>query len=723
VKLDGDRFRRARDEFAALVELAADERAARLAVLAAADGELARLVGELLAADAAGGGPLDAPLVSLGSAAGDAEPPALGLRCGAYRTVALLGRGGMGEVYLAERADGEYSQRVAVKLLRRGMESAELVRRFQRERQILAQLSHPSLARLLDGGLAEDGRPYLVMELVEGLPIHEHCRVHRASVEERLRLVAACCDAVAAAHRNLVVHRDLKPSNVLVTAGGEVRLLDFGIAKLLAGDEDGLTRAEVRALTPSYAAPEQVLGGPITTATDVYALGVVLYELLTGALPHDRSSQSAADLAGKVTRETVERPSSRLRLAAELGERERRRLARRLAGDLDVIVLKALRRDPERRYPSAAALADDLRRHLAGQPVLARPDSLPYRAGRFVGRHRVAVSAATLAVLALVAGLAAALWQARRADVAAALARAEARRAEQEAERAAVAAKRADRSREFVVSIFDAASPIRRRTGREPTLLELLADAEQRIDAELGEEPAVAASMLAELAGVHTALDEDERAKHLALRSLAMRERLFGPDHLEVADTLSILSDVLVGERDLAGAEAAAKRAVAILERHGKAQGTQLAALLNDLLVIHLHQGRNEDALALVGRVEELYARELGRDAPLTAMQAMNRGTILAQLGRLEEAEAALRDALPRLERAHDREHLMVGYCLQNLGDVLLRLKRPAEAVVPLERGVPIIEARLGAQNPMARDARALLVQAHAEAALPQPQG
>jgi tetratricopeptide (TPR) repeat protein len=267
-----------------------------------------------------------------------------------------------------------------------------------------------------------------------------------------------------------------------------------------------------------------------------------------------------------------------------------------------------------------------------------------------------------------------------------------------------------------VVSIFDAASPIRRRTGREPTLLELLADAEQRIDAELGEEPAVAAAMFAELAGVHTALDEYGRAKHLARRSLAMREQLFGPDHLEVADTLGILSDVLVGERDLAGAEAAAQRAVAILERHGRAEGTQLAELLNDLLVIHLHQGRNEEALALVGRVEEIYQRELGGDDPLTVMQAMNRGSILAELGRLEEAEAALRAALPRLERSHDSEHLMVGYCLQNLGDVLLRQRRPAEAVAPLTRAVAIIDTRLGGENPMARDARELLVRARAEA-------
>ncbi len=259
----------------------------------------------------------------------------------------------MGEVWEAERADGQFEQIVALKLLKRGMDSEEVLRRFLRERQILARLEHPNIARLFDGGLAPDGRPYLVLERVQGAPINAWCRAQGADLATRLRLVIAVADAVDLAHRNLVVHRDLKPSNLLVDAAGTVKLLDFGIAKILAADPAAgdSTRLEDRALTPAYAAPEQILGRPATTATDVYTLGVVLNELLTGRLPHERSTSSHLGLAQEVERETLTRPS---RAVAEAGDG---RAARALAGDLDTIVVKALARDPERRYGSIPAFA------------------------------------------------------------------------------------------------------------------------------------------------------------------------------------------------------------------------------------------------------------------------------------------------------------------------------------------------------------------------------
>jgi serine/threonine-protein kinase len=378
--------------FEELVELDDGERATRLARLA--DRELARRVADLLATEASTSilervdvlaAPFLAELAGDRPAAAEPPPPE---RVGPYRLGVRLGGGGMGEVYLGEREGSSVGQRVAVKLLKRGMDSAEILRRFARERQILARLDHPHVARLFDGGLADDGRPYFVMELVEGEPITDYCRRLALPVEERLRLLVSCCDAVESAHARKIVHRDLKPSNILVTAAGVVKLLDFGIAKLLVEDagEPALTHSGLWVMTPRYAAPEQVLGHEISTATDVYALGVLLYELLTGQAPHRREGRTPLELVHAIQHETPERPSTLVgRLPAsslplaQPTPRDVRRLRRRLRGDLDTIVLKALRREPVRRYASAGELGEDLRRHLGGGPVEARADSVVER--------------------------------------------------------------------------------------------------------------------------------------------------------------------------------------------------------------------------------------------------------------------------------------------------------------------------------------------------------
>jgi serine/threonine-protein kinase len=420
--VNAERWARLSSEFERLCDLPPDERARQLAALSAVDAAFAAEVSAMLAADARTGGAL------AGSALALAAPPAdestadgavrIGARLGAWRLIERLGAGGMGEVWVAERADGTFEQRVAMKLLKRGLETDALLARFALERRILARLTHPGIARLLDAGSSGDGRPYFVLERVEGRPITVWADERKLPVAARLRLMLQVADAVDFAHRNLVVHRDLKPSNVFVTDAGEVKLLDFGVAKILETEGDGAkTELEGRALTPQYAAPEQLRGEPVTTATDVYALGVMLYELLTGRLPHQRRRASLAELAAQVEHETVERPSS----AARRGEAgagpgaDRERVARELAGDLDTLALKALAREPERRYPSAAALTDDLRRYLDGRPIAARPDTVGYRLGKLVRRHRLAFAAAAAALLALVAGLAAALWQADRA--------------------------------------------------------------------------------------------------------------------------------------------------------------------------------------------------------------------------------------------------------------------------------------------------------------------
>jgi serine/threonine protein kinase len=330
----------------------------------------------------------------------------LGERLGPWRIVAHLADGGMGAVYRGVRDDGRYVQQVAVKLLNPAFASADAKARLETERRILARLEHPAIARLLDGGSTDDGVPYLVMEFVDGEPIDTWCDQQGLDTAARLRLFVQVCRAVDHAHRNLVVHRDLKPSNILVDTEGRPRLLDFGIAKLVDG-APGVTRTGEVVLTPSHASPEQITGGTVTTATDVYALGVLLYDLLTGRLPYGGAGTPAAALAREIVETEPPRPSAAVtdggssrRLAAARARGERltpQRLAQELSGDLDNIVLMALRKEPDRRYPTAADLADDIERSLADLPVRARRDTLGYRATKFLRRHPVAVPVSALA--------------------------------------------------------------------------------------------------------------------------------------------------------------------------------------------------------------------------------------------------------------------------------------------------------------------------------------
>ncbi|HEX8734696.1 MAG TPA: protein kinase [Pyrinomonadaceae bacterium] len=353
-------------------------------------------------------------------------------KIGSYRIVRELGRGGMGAVYLGERDDGKFTQQVAVKLLKRELNTADIRRRFARERQILAALAHPNIARLLDAGTTGDGLPFLVMEYVEGLPVDAFCAAHKPDLEERLQIFRTVCDAVAFAHRNLIVHRDLKPSNILVTGDGVPKLLDFGISKLLSPEfeaESAHTVTKLGAMTPEYASPEQLRGESVTTATDVYSLGVILYELLTGQRPFEFKKHSAEEIIRAVCETNPERPSSvvlrpstakknRTTQPDEQRTKDKRQKTKpaALRGDLDNIVLKALKKEPNRRYSSVEQFAEDIRRHLADLPVAARPDTLSYRATKFINRNRIAVFAGLLIFLSLVGGVVATIWQARRAE-------------------------------------------------------------------------------------------------------------------------------------------------------------------------------------------------------------------------------------------------------------------------------------------------------------------
>jgi len=411
----------------------------------------------------------------------------IGAMMGEYRIIALIGEGGMGEVYLAE--DQKLRRQVALKLVRPSFTSRAMLRHFEHEERILAALNHPNIARLYGTGLTPDGLPYFVMEYVEGEPLDEFVNKRQLSVEQRLQLFRKVCGAVSYAHQHLVIHRDLKPANIRVTAEGEPKLLDFGIAKLL--DDTAATLPEqtvtLRALmTPDYASPEQVRGDLVSTASDVYSLGVVLYELLTGSKPFRLASRRPEEIARAITDQEPARPSTAL-LKSKIGSESGRRDSKLLRGDLDNVVLMALRKEPERRYRTVGQLAEDIRRYLENLPVAARKDTLVYRSSKFVRRHRLAVSAAAIVLLSIVAGLVVALWEAGQA-----------RSQRDLAQREKATAEQINRFLRMMLSFSNQSvtsiSPVTQK--KEVTVNEMLDQITPRIDAELADQPRVRAELL-----------------------------------------------------------------------------------------------------------------------------------------------------------------------------------------------------------------------------------
>src|SRR6266851_1760571 len=425
--------------FHSALELSPEERTAFLIQACDGDDELRDRVERLLASHEDAGSFLASPAIidagvisAVDETEGGGHNDRIGQRIGPYEILREIGHGGMGTVFLAVRADDQYRKEVAVKIVNKGMDTDTILRRFVMERQILANLEHPNIARLLDGGTTLDGLPYFVMEHVEGETIIHYCDQHRLHTLERLQLFRQVCSAVQFAHQNLTVHRDLKPSNIIVTADGTPKLLDFGIAKLLGSDLPEATATVSRWLTPEYASPEQLRGLPMTTTSDVYSLGVVLYELLTGHRPFNFESRSPEEVARLITAGEPIKPSviinrtNNTRLTDDAAHRPLTpeaishtrdgnvdKLRRRLAGDLDNILLKALRKEPERRYASVQEFSEDLRRHLEGLPVLARPDTLSYRTCKFITRHKAGVAAAAMVLLTLMSATIITSWQAR----------------------------------------------------------------------------------------------------------------------------------------------------------------------------------------------------------------------------------------------------------------------------------------------------------------------
>jgi serine/threonine-protein kinase len=625
---------------------------------------------------------LDSPVPEVLLVSGEPgdEAPAVTGALGPWKVVRLLGRGGMGEVYLAERADGTYEQQVAVKLLKRGVDTDAVLQRFLRERRILGRLNHPNIARLLDAGATADGRPYLVMELVNGQPINEWCAQREPGVRPILELMVAVCEAVHAAHRQLVVHRDLKPTNVLIDDEGMVKLLDFGIAKLV-NEDDGDATQTVHGLTlatPRYAAPEQLLSQPVTPASDVYSLGMLLYELLTGTLPSWRRNMLMA-VASAHNRSAVIRPSAAVAGGEGAPFKEpaaRRQRANELAGDLDQIVLKAVDDQPRRRYANAAQLADDLRRHLDGRPVLAQSDSWWYLARKFVVRNWVPVSAGAAVAAALLVGLALALWQAR-------VARAEALRAE--------------RVKDFVVSVFDVQDPFGGGGDVTRTPRALIHAALGKLDQELVAEPSLHVELLDDLTTIQLQIGDLAGAEQPLEEAIRERVAIDGDRSLKLVPLLNrkaLVLSLLGRNKD---AEAEAQRALAILQQHPGADPLELArAQIVNATTTSTAPGATAEAARALDDALHSLERVRSPDDPETLRALYQLAEIYEQHRQLDLAAAKVGELVLRTKRRYGDQSLAYAEALSLRGLVLADANQPAAAVADYEPAIAIFRARQG---------------------------
>ena len=664
-----------------LLELDPSRRTDRLTEIRRDDGRLADELGALLAEE----GAVDREAFLEGSAL-SGEAALAGRIVGSYTLDNLLGQGGMGSVWLAHRSDGRFAGRVAVKFLNLALVAGSGAERFRREGSILAKLAHPNIARLLDAGVAEGGQPYLVLELVEGQPIDRYCDTHELGIEARIRLFLDVLAAVESAHRNLILHRDLKPSNILVTGDGQVKLLDFGIAKLL-GEPVEATALAGRAFTPEYAAPEQVEGKEVTTATDVYALGVLLYLLLAGEHPTAVATQTPVERLRAVVETEPDRLSTAAGRLTRTGagapfapqaDRSRAAKARALRGDLDTIAAKALKKSPHERYATVAAFADDLRRYLNDEPVLARPDSRAYRIGKFVRRHRLGVGAASATLLALIAGVIGTTWQAF-----------EARR---ERDAALFQAERALAKSNFVDLLLGALGD----ADRPLTQREILGRGVDLVEKQYGSRPRIAIDLLLPIAGHYMSLGDAEKeldamqraARHAAalgdreviadvacntVDTQVRRNRLdlagveleagrsalaevANPDPGTVIACLRGEIEVARAKGDLDRAIARAREGLVLVERSGRTKGSAYPMLLSYLQTLYQLRGDLAASLEVTRRLVRL-DEEMGRTNTVDYLQSRSsEANILIAGGEYRAAWAAVDPLLPRWSSTADGE-------------------------------------------------------------------
>ncbi len=742
--------RRALMLFCESVEQPEASRAAWLDQACQGDAQLRSAVERLAAADRIASGFLEQP--PPGAARGDRR----GERLGAFELRNPIGAGGMGQVYRARRVDGGFDQEVAVKLYTAGHLTAATLQRFHAERQILACLEHPGIARVIDGGNAADGTPYIAMELVQGQPINDACDQRELDLRQRLRLVQRVCEALQTAHARGIVHRDIKPGNVLVDEQGQPRIIDFGIAKVLDADSVGLdlpeTATALQILTPEYASPEQVRGAEIGPSSDVYSVGVLLYELLTGSRPYALSARTPVEIERTVCHSMPADPSthvSRAVMPPPRGLPESDSLRRQLRGDLDRIVMTALRKEPGQRYATAAALGEDIGRYLSGHPVQARGASRWYRLGKFVQRNRAASVATAAVFVVLLGALIAVSLQARQARL---------------------QAERAEAAKDFLVQMISQADPY--ENAGEPTMAGALRRAIPEIGEHFSAQPQLAAELrfavgfaleglgqieeakaqltqaldyyraqgdpiaiarvltamgrvswadsdydlaedqfeqalvllkgldsaeairvryhaLADLGGLLPKLEQYARAEQLTRRALALQPQISDLRALELPVLWNNLANALEGNDDLPGAIDAYEHSITLHRQHHAAH-PDLAIALANLGMTYEHAGDMQKAIELSAEAAAMQDQVLGAEHPEALLQRYNLGSLQINAGQLEDALSNLHLAVAGADQAYAPDHLYTGRFNHRLAEVLLQLGRSDQALAPAQKAAAI---------------------------------
>ncbi len=724
-------------------ELPEEEREASLNRLCKGDNTLRDQVAQLLNAHKGSEGFLEMSALSSIGVAPESSDPDIGRVVASYKLEKLLGSGGMGRVYYAERTDGDYTLNAAIKLVHRGFLDKETRRRFRNECRILATLQHSNVARMSDGGVEEDGTSFLVMEYVDGCAIDLWAMETKPSVRELLRIFKSICLAVHYVNQHGIVHRDLKPGNVLVNREGRPKIVDFGIARALEASDQNrnyeVTSTGMQAMTPAYASPEQLRGEPATTAVDVYALGVLLYRLLTGHLPHDPGTLSLSQFERAVSETTPALPSQKIldevatRSGPAISAGARRRLSRRVCGDLDRIVLMALRKEPDRRYRSAAEFADDIERYMSGYPVIARPDTFQYRFGKFVRRNPAASLATGSLALVLLTASVAGFWLYGRADNARIA-------AEQSRVLAEESAATAERSTEFLADLFAEAAPDKTlgeaRTAREILDLGALKLSEGEDD------PLIRSRLMTTIGDIYTSLGAFDDAESLFKEALAIRlgeldpealpvaesyraignlqfergdfasardnfeeairirELQLGPDHLSMALLYNNLGNVLEEIEEREEAEKMLRHALSIIEEAKGPDDPEAGKYLNNLAILVNGMGRTEESLPLYERALGIYEVAYGEDHPLTSGTLMNFAIATYESGNTESAAPLFGDLVERQERILGAEHPNLAIYLLNYGVIVSESGQWEKALAIFVRAQRIVEATGGTEHP-----------------------
>jgi serine/threonine-protein kinase len=712
--LNQDRLNKVRELFDEASNLSAEERELYLTSKCADDPELKKEVQSLFNSFENTKDFLEEPLTIVEQNKSNFVDPYIGKQIGNYIIDGEAGIGGMGIVYTGKRNDKEFEQKVAIKILKHGITSEYLLKRFQIERQTLANLQHQNIARLLDGGRTSDGLPYLVMEFVDGIPITEYCNENKLDIAKRLNLFREVCTAVQYAHQNLVIHRDLKPGNILVTKDGIPKLLDFGIAKLideeLVDNNEGLTRTGVWHLTPEYASPEQIKGEKITTASDIYSLGVLLYQILTGIQPYNITNNSPSAISKVITEERILKPSERIIQSSKIKANDQfinpDKISANLKGDLDNIVLKAMHKDPLKRYVSVEQFSEDIRRHLIGLPVIAQKDSASYRLSKFIQRHKVGFVSSVGFIVFLIASLIAIIWQAKVAS--------------NERDKAKLEAQKVETVNKFLQDMLSSVDPT--EIGRDVKVYDVLRKSALDVEKGFKYQPGIEASIQKTIGRTLTNLGEYGEAKPHLLRSLLLNEKVYGKQsnqasesnyelalyyhwtgELKIADSLykkslqifrsnkdvsirslaSTLNDYGILKSDFAEFAESKKMYMEalniLLENYGE-KDRDVASLYNNLAIVMQEQKDLDRAEKYFHKALDLNIELFGENRPEVSSNYNNLAYIYVDKEDFTKAEEYFIKSLELKKKYYGIDHSYIGFALLNLGGLEFRIGKINES-------------------------------------------